>query len=127
MFAMGDDRCDLLCLDLPRAEDLRQRRLELAVAERVAARMRAFADPTRLMLAAALREAGELCGCDLAWISERPQNLVSHHLRALKGDGLAQSRREGKIVFYSLTEDGARLFDEAVNLPTPALVAEAGQ
>jgi len=124
---MGDDRCDLLCLDLPRAEDLRQRRLELAVAERVAARMRAFADPTRLMLAAALREAGELCGCDLAWISERPQNLVSHHLRALKGDGLAQSRREGKIVFYSLTEDGARLFDEAVNLPTPALVAEAGQ
>lgn len=125
---MADDRCDLLCLDLPRAEELRQRRLELAVAARVAARMRTLADPTRLVLAAALREAGELCGCDLAWISERSQNLVSHHLRALKCEGLAESRREGKMVFYSLTEDGARLFDHAVAaIETGALSAEAGQ
>ncbi len=125
---MADDRCDLLCLDLPRAEELRQRRLELAVAERVAARMRALADPTRLVLAAALREAGELCGCDLAWISERPQNLVSHHLRALKGEGLAESRREGKMAFYSLTREGTRLFDQAVEtIATAALPAEAGQ
>ena len=128
MFAMGDDRCDLLCLDLPRAEDLRRRRLQLAVAERVAARMRALADPTRVVLAAALRETGELCGCDLAWISERPQNLVSHHLRALKGEGLAQSRREGKMLFYSLTEDGTRLFDEAIaTIASGTLAAEAGQ
>lgn len=128
MFAMGDDRCDLLCLDLPRAEELRQRRLEPAVVERAASRMRALADPTRLVVAAALREAGELCGCDLAWISERSQNLVSHHLRVLKGEGLAESRREGKMVFYSLTEDGGRLFDEAVaTIETGALAAEAGQ
>jgi ArsR family transcriptional regulator, lead/cadmium/zinc/bismuth-responsive transcriptional repressor len=45
----------------------------------------------------------------LAWISGRAQNLVSHHLRALKDGGLAQSRREGRIVFYSLTEAGAEL------------------
>jgi len=125
---MGDDRCDLLCLDLPRAEELRQQRLKMAIAERVAARMGALADPTRLVLAAALREAGELCGCDLAWISERPQNLVSHHVRALKGEGLAQSRREGKMVFYSLTEDGARLFDQAVDgIATAAVAVEAGR
>jgi ArsR family transcriptional regulator, lead/cadmium/zinc/bismuth-responsive transcriptional repressor len=125
---MADDRCDLLCLDLPRAEELRHQRLEPAVAERIAARMRTLADPTRLVLAAALREAGELCGCDLAWISERPQNLVSHHLRALKGEGLARSRREGKMVFYSLTEDGTRLFDQAVDtIATAPLAVEAGQ
>jgi ArsR family transcriptional regulator, lead/cadmium/zinc/bismuth-responsive transcriptional repressor len=53
---------------------------------------------------------GELCVCDLAWISGKAQNLVSHHLRALKGAGLASSRREGKIAFYSLTEEGDRLF-----------------
>ena len=111
---MADDRCDLLCLDLPRAEELRQQRLEPAVAERIAARMRTLADPTRLVLAAALREAGELCGCDLAWISERPQNLVSHHLRALKGEGLAQSRREGKMVFYSLTAEAGALLEAVI-------------
>jgi DNA-binding transcriptional ArsR family regulator len=118
---MTADSCDLLCLDLPRAEELRRQRLDVSAAERVAARMRALADPTRLVIAAALRDGGELCGCDLAWISERPQNLVSHHLRALRSEGLARSRRHGKIVFYSLTEDGSRLLDEA--LGTPALTS----
>lgn len=49
--------------------------------------------------------------CDLAWISGRPQNLVSHHLRALKQEGLAASRRDGKIVFYSLSDVGVELLD----------------
>ena len=118
---MTDDRCDLLCLDLPRAEALRNQRLDLGVADRAASRMRALADPTRLVVAAALREGGELCGCDLAWISERPQNLVSHHLRALRSEGLAESRREGKIVFYSLTDEGIRLLDEALAVAEPTV------
>ncbi len=58
------------------------------------------------MLAAALREARELCVCDLAWISERSPNLVSHHLRALRSAGLVSSRRDGKMVMYSLTREG---------------------
>ena len=75
--------------------------------------MRALADPTRLVIVDALEQWGELCVCDLAWITGRAQNLVSHHLRSLKGEGLAESRREGKIVFYSLTEPGARLYAQA--------------
>ena len=50
-----------------------------------AGKARALSDPTRLMLAAALLEANELCVCDLAWIAERSQTLVSHHVRALRG------------------------------------------
>jgi divalent metal cation (Fe/Co/Zn/Cd) transporter len=41
------------------------------------------------MLAVALRDGGELCICDLPWIGERSQNLVSHHVRALRGEGVA--------------------------------------
>jgi DNA-binding transcriptional ArsR family regulator len=63
------------------------------------------------MLAAALRGGGELCVCDLAWISERSQNLVSHHLRALREAGLARSRRNGKMVMYELTLEGVALVD----------------
>src|SRR5512133_3763428 len=100
---MAEDRCDVLCIDLPKAEKLRQNRLLEAAAEAAASRARALADPTRLSLAASLRDGGELCVCDLAWISGRSQNLVSHHLRALKQQGLAESHREGKIVFYSLS------------------------
>jgi DNA-binding transcriptional ArsR family regulator len=111
---VADDRCDVLCLDLPRAEELRRRRLPVELAEMAAARARALADPTRLSLATSLLDGDELCVCDLAWISGRPQNLVSHHLRVLKQEGLATSRRDGKIVFYSLTERGAELLDRVL-------------
>jgi DNA-binding transcriptional ArsR family regulator len=106
---MPDDRCDLLCLDLPRAEALRHDRLQSEAAERLSSRARAFGDPTRLTLAAALAEGRELCVCDLAWITERAENLVSHHLRLLRAEGLAEARREGKMVMYSLTSDGRAL------------------
>jgi len=104
------DRCDLLCLDLPVAETIRARMDERAQALREAAeRARGLADPTRLSLAAALGDAEELCVCDLAWIAGRSQNLVSHHLRALRSHGLVDSRRAGKMVMYSLTAEGRML------------------
>ena len=106
---MSDDHCDLLCLDLPTAERIRQRRLAGEVAERAAGRARALSDPTRLTLAAALLVADELCVCDLSWIVERAQNLVSHHARALRAAGIVRSRRDGKMVMYALTEAGRAL------------------
>jgi DNA-binding transcriptional ArsR family regulator len=106
---MADDRCDLLCLDLPRAEVIRNNRLDPELAQRLAGRAGGLADPTRLMLAAALLEAGELCVCDLSWISGRATNLVSHHLRFLRNHGLVRSRRDGKLVIYGLTEEGCDL------------------
>lgn len=106
----GDDQCELLCLDLTVAEAIRARTHERAQALRGAAeRARGLADPTRLSLAAALADAEELCVCDLAWIAGRSQNLVSHHLRALRSHGLVDSRRDGKMVMYSLTPDGRAL------------------
>lgn len=106
---MADDRCDLLCLDLSVAERLRQRRLVDAVAAPAAARAAALADPTRLRLAATLLEVEELCVCDLAWILERSQTLVSHHARLLRERGVVESRRDGKMVLYALTADGRDL------------------
>jgi DNA-binding transcriptional ArsR family regulator len=110
---MAGDRCDLLCLDLPRAEEIRHAIDERAV-HAAAARARTLGDPTRLMIAAALRHGGELCVCDLAWIAGRAENLVGHHLRALRTSGLADSRRDGKIVFYKLTPAGVELIDSHV-------------
>lgn len=106
---MSDDRCDLLCLDLPKAEALRASRLPEDVAREFADRAKALADPTRLTLAAALAATDELCVCDLAWVTERSENLVSHHLRTLRGAGLVSSRRDGKMVMYSVTDAGRAL------------------
>jgi DNA-binding transcriptional ArsR family regulator len=54
--------------------------------------------------------------CDLAWVTERAQNLVSHHVRALRAAGLVRSRREGRMVMYALSATGTRLLDA---LPRP--------
>lgn len=104
-----DERCDLLCVDAPRAEEIRRSLLGEEAAREAADRARALSDPTRLTLAAALDEGGELCVCDLAWISGRTQALVSHHLRSLRSEKLVRSRREGKLVMYSLTDEGRSL------------------
>ena len=106
---MADDRCELLCLDLPKAEGLRAARLPADTARALADQAKALGDPTRLTLAAALTATDELCVCDLAWVTERPENLVSHHLRLLRAAGLAASRRDGKMVMYSITDTGRAL------------------
>lgn len=106
---MARDHCDLLCLELATAERLRQERLPALAATEAAGRAAALGDPTRLTLAGALVGADELCVCDLSWIAERSQNLVSHHMRTLRSQGIVDSRRDGKMVMYSLTGEGREL------------------
>jgi len=106
---VSGDHCELLCLDLAVAERLRTNRLPSADADAAAGRAHGLSDPTRLTLAAALLESEELCVCDLSWIVERSQTLVSHHVRTLRNHGLVRSRRDGKMVMYSLTDDGRDL------------------
>jgi len=117
---MTEDRCDLICIDAPRAEAIRERLLAEGEALEAAERARALSDATRLTLAAALREAGEageLCVCDLSWIAGRSQNLVSHHMRVLRDRGLVSSRRDGKLVMYSLTPAGSSLLGAVAGEP----------
>jgi len=110
------DGCDLLCVDAPKAEAIRRALLPSDEAQEAADRARALSDATRLTLAAALQEGGELCVCDLSWISERKQALVSHHLRTLRSEGLVHSRRDGKLVMYSLTEEGRSLLNAVLGV-----------
>lgn len=103
------DTCELLCLDLPLAEQLRRSLPSPDDLLRAAERAKALGDPTRLAIALALTDAGELCVCDLAWVCERSEKLVSHHLRQLRFADLVRFRRDGKRVVYSLTESGVKL------------------
>jgi ArsR family transcriptional regulator, lead/cadmium/zinc/bismuth-responsive transcriptional repressor len=106
---MADDRCELLCLDLPRAEALRLEAPAAADLERAAGRAKALADPTRLAVAVALARGGELCVCDLAWVVGRSDKLVSHHVGILSAEGLVRRRRDGKMVMYELTSEASAL------------------
>ncbi|MEJ7894659.1 MAG: metalloregulator ArsR/SmtB family transcription factor [Solirubrobacteraceae bacterium] len=117
----ADESCELLCIDMPKAESLRRSLPAVECLESAAAGAKALADPTRLRLALALRDGEELCVCDLAWISERQEKLVSHHLRQLRAAGLARSRKDGRMVLYSLTDLG-RLLLAAVARELPDAV-----
>ena len=123
MSRLIEDRCDLLCLDLEKAEALRLDRLDLELAALGASEAKAFADPTRLTLAAALARGGELCVCDLSWIAEKPENLVSHHLRALRRARLVETRREHRVVFYSLNARGRELLEGLLGSPKGPVTA----
>lgn len=113
-------QCDLLCLDLPHAENVRAGLPDAADIAPAAARAKALADASRLRIALALQAGGEMCVCDLAWVCDLAQNLVSHHLRALHGAALATSRREGKLVIYSLTDTGRTLLAALTGTSVPA-------
>ncbi|EHL11210.1 hypothetical protein HMPREF9629_00747 [Peptoanaerobacter stomatis] len=66
-----------------------------------------FSDSTRIKILCILFES-EMCVYDLSSILNMSQSAVSHQLRLLKQSKLVKHRREGKIIFYSLSDDHIR-------------------
>jgi DNA-binding transcriptional ArsR family regulator len=103
------DTCELLCLDLPKAEALRAALPPADALELATSPFKALTDPTRVAVLLSLADGGSCCVCDLSWIVGREEKLVSHHVRLLKSLGAARSRRDGRMVMYELTELGVAL------------------
>ena len=66
-----------------------------------------FGDATRIRILLVLFQS-EVCVYDLAKLLNMTQSAISHQLRLLKQARLVKSRREGKIVFYSLADSHVR-------------------
>jgi ArsR family transcriptional regulator len=100
----GDiDQCDFICVHenvvnqvikvMPKEQQL----LDLADFFKI------FGDPTRIRILYVLSQS-EMCVCDIANLLQMGQSAISHQLRVLKQMRLVKFRREGKTVFYSLTD-----------------------
>lgn len=63
-----------------------------------------FGDSTRIKILYVLSQS-EMCVCDIATLLQMGQSAISHQLRILKQMRLVKFRREGKTVFYSLSDD----------------------
>ena len=63
-----------------------------------------FGDATRIKILYSLLES-ELCVCDIAEILGMTVSAISHQLRILKQAELVKYRRDGKTVYYSLSDD----------------------
>lgn len=66
-----------------------------------------FGDGTRIGILWALSES-EMCVCDLCALLKMKQSAVSHQLRTLKQARIVKSRREGRVIFYSLDDEHIR-------------------
>ncbi|MDY4186915.1 MAG: metalloregulator ArsR/SmtB family transcription factor [Candidatus Borkfalkiaceae bacterium] len=63
-----------------------------------------FSDKTRLKIVSALA-ISEMCVSDLSNVLKVNQTTLSHQLRLLKNLDAVVSRREGKVIFYSLKDE----------------------
>jgi ArsR family transcriptional regulator len=79
---------------LPRADEL----------EGMEAFFKVLGDATRLKILHVLL-VGELCVCDLSETLSMSASAVSHQLSVLKSARLVRHRRDGKVVYYSLSDD----------------------
>ena len=95
------DQCDIFCFDKAKVQALKD---NIHCAEGMGTFFKAFADETRASILYCLSRE-ELCVCDVAQVMEMSVQAVSHHLRLLKAAGIVRSRRDGKMVFYSLDDD----------------------
>lgn len=63
-----------------------------------------FGDSTRIKILKSLSII-ELCVYDLSYILNISQSAVSHQLKTLKDQRIVKSRRDGKVVYYSLDDE----------------------
>ena len=63
-----------------------------------------FSDYTRLKVISALA-ISEMCVSDIANLLKLNQTTVSHQLRLLKNLNAVTTRRQGKVIFYSLRNE----------------------
>ncbi|RBP05567.1 metalloregulator ArsR/SmtB family transcription factor [Rossellomorea aquimaris] len=98
------DMCEINCIDNDKVSRIKKN-IQKQNTLNIAQMFKALSDDTRLKIAYALSLEKELCVCDVANIVGSTTATASHHLRLLRNLGLAQYRKEGKLVYYSLVDE----------------------
>lgn len=63
-----------------------------------------FGDTTRVKILYAL-DKSELCVCDISALLGMSLSAVSHQLRTLRESDLVRTKRDGKVIYYSLADE----------------------
>ena len=103
------DDCAVRSVDAAKVASAKVRALPQDDVERITELFRLIGEPTRVRLLYALVETGEMCVCDLAAVVDAPESSVSHALRLLRMAGVVRTRRDGRMIFYSLNDAHVRL------------------
>jgi len=100
------------------AAELKQLADTVAKTEEIEKRSKVFkalADATRLRILKLL-EIREMCVCEVMIALDLTQPTASHHLKILENAGLVRSKKEGRWVYYSITDQKLIKSMEKLNL-----------
>jgi DNA-binding transcriptional ArsR family regulator len=104
--------CDCNVIHIDAVHAVLDKMLSEDVFFQVSEYFRVLGDQTRAKIIWALHE-NELCVCDLANVLDMTKSAISHQLGILRRANLVKFRREGKNVFYALSDDHVRRMIEA--------------
>ena len=111
---MTNDACEETIINKKKVKKGKKRLVSRQRAESLANIFKALSDPTRVKIFNALFDQ-ELCVCDLAEVIELSQSATSHQLRFLRKMNLVKYQKEGKMVYYSLTDQHVKtIYDIAL-------------
>ncbi|MCI9024555.1 MAG: winged helix-turn-helix transcriptional regulator [Dorea sp.] len=95
--------CEVTCVHKDAVLRVQKKLPEEVLLKELADFYKVFGDSTRIKILCVLLES-EMCVCDLAEVLGMTQSAISHQLRVLKQMKLVKNRREGKTVYYSLSD-----------------------
>ena len=72
---------------------------------------KAFCDENRIRILQILKD-GEKCACRLLEALNITQPTLSHHMKTLLDSGIVNGRKEGKWMYYSISEEGLKKAQE---------------
>ena len=75
--------------------------------EKTAVIFKAFCDENRIRILQILK-GGEKCACRLLEALNITQPTLSHHMKTLLDSGIVNGRKEGKWMYYSISEEGLK-------------------
>ncbi len=108
------DRCDCDVIHQDVVNRVRKKMPEEEILLDLAELFKVFGDSTRIRILWALEES-EMCVCDIANLLNMTQSAISHQLRVLRQAALVKSRRDGKVVYYSLDDEHVeQIFDQGM-------------
>jgi DNA-binding transcriptional ArsR family regulator len=90
-------------VDPARVAAAKARLIDTEEAGRLAGLLGLLADPTRARILYALDLVDELCVGDLSLALEATEDSVGYALRVLRTAGLVSTRKDGRVVYYRLS------------------------
>jgi len=103
-----DDACEVRQVDAEKVDQGRALLLGDEAYSAIAESFRALGDTNRVRIVHALLQQ-ELCVCDVAAVVGISESATSQHLRVLRNLRVVKSRRNGKMVYYSVDDDHIRV------------------